>query len=191
MSMPQTARTIAGLMTALALCSYAAAEEKAKADPPSKPVERPALAMRLSGPYTHGNLTVFLIHGEDQMKGRKLLTLDEALEQKKVVVHETKTVNKLAIENVSNEEVFIQAGDIVKGGQQDRILALDLIVPPKSGIVPLDSFCVESGRWAMREGEAADKFESSKATASGKDLKSACRLRARSAASGITSPRHR
>ena len=123
------------------------------------------MAVRLTGPYTHGNLTIFLIHADDQMKGRKLLTLDEALEQKKVVVHETKEVNQLSIENVSNEEVFIQAGDIVKGGQQDRLLALDLIVPPKSGKVPLESFCVESGRWAMRQGEAVDKFESSKAAA--------------------------
>src|SRR5207302_1849548 len=154
----------------------AAAQEKGKPEtPPVKLVERPTVAFRLSGPYTHGNLTVFLIHGEDQMKGRKLLTLDEALEQKKVVVHETKDVNLLAIENVSTEEVFIQAGDIVKGGRQDRLLAIDLIVPPKSGKVPLESFCVESGRWAVRQGEAVDKFESSKSAAPSKALKAACR----------------
>jgi hypothetical protein len=166
----------AGLAATLALCGYLTAQDKGKADPPpAKPVERPALALKLSGPFTHGNLTVFLVHGEDQMKGRKFLTLDEALEQKKVVVHETKNVNQLAIENVSNEEIFIQAGDIVKGGQQDRLLALDLIVPPKSGKVPLDSFCVEAGRWAMRSGEAADKFDSAKAQAPQKDLKLAAR----------------
>ena len=178
MSLPHMVRLFAGLLTALALCSYAAAQEKGKAEPPpaQPPVERPAMALRLSGPYTHGNLTLFLIHGEDQMKGRKFLTLDEAMEQKKVVVHETKEVNKLSIENVSNEEIFIQAGDIVKGGQQDRLIALDLIVPPKSGKLPLDSFCVESGRWAKREGEAADNFGSSKSAAPNKDLKIACRL---------------
>jgi hypothetical protein len=178
MSMSQAARTFTGLMAALAVCCYAAADEKGKPEPPppAKPVERPPLALRLSGPYTHGNLTIFLIHGDDQMKGRKFLTLDEALEQKKVIVHETKNVNQLSIENVSAEEVFIQAGDIVKGGQQDRLLALDLIVPPKSGKIPLESFCVESGRWAMRQGEAADKFESSKSAAPNKDLKLACRF---------------
>jgi hypothetical protein len=176
MSMSQAARTFAGLMAALALCAYAAAQDKSKPEPPPvKLVERPAVALRLSGPYAHGNLTVFLIHGDDQMKGRKLLTLDEALEQKKVVVHETKDVNQVAVENVSNEEVFIQSGDIVKGGQQDRLLALDLIVPPKSGKLPLESFCVESGRWAMRQGEAVDTFGSSKAAAPTKDLKAACR----------------
>ena len=59
-------------------------------------------------------------------------------------------VNKLAIENVSDQDVFVQAGDVVKGGQQDRTLAVDMIVPPKSGKVPIESFCVEQGRWGYR-----------------------------------------
>src|SRR5688500_14711739 len=108
--------------------------------PPAK-----AEAHTISGPYTHENLTVFLIHGEDRSKGRKLLTLAEALAQKKVIVHETGTVGELAIENKSNEEVFVQAGDIVKGGQQDRTLSLDVVLPPKSGKIPVASFCVERG----------------------------------------------
>jgi hypothetical protein len=29
-------------------------------------------------------------------------------------------------------------------------------VPPTSGKVPLDSFCIESDRWAVCEGEAAE-----------------------------------
>ncbi len=78
-----------------------------------------ATAHRISGPFTHENLTVFLIHGEDRIKNKDFLTLQEALKKKKVVVHETQQVNELAIENVSKtEEVFVQAGDIVKGGQQ-------------------------------------------------------------------------
>jgi hypothetical protein len=166
----------AALMTTLTLCAAAVAQ-KGKPDepPPAKPIERPTMTLRLTGPYTHDNLTIFLIHGDDQMKGRKLLTLDEALEQKKVVVHETKEVNKLAIENTSDEEVFIQAGDIVKGGQQDRIIAIDVIVPPKSGKLPLESFCVEAGRWAAREGEAVEQFGSSKNAIPNAGLKGAAR----------------
>ena len=72
---------------------------------------------KLSGPYTHDNLTIYLIHGEDQLQGKTLLTLEEALEQKKVVVHETQQVNELAIENTSDEDVFVQSGDIIKGGR--------------------------------------------------------------------------
>jgi hypothetical protein len=86
----------------------------------------------LSGPYSHKNLTIFLIHGKDQTTGKPPLTLQEAMAQKKVVVRETGDVNNLTIQNRSREEVFVQAGDIVKGGQQDRVLALDLILPPKA-----------------------------------------------------------
>jgi hypothetical protein len=116
---------------------------------------------QLSGPFTHENLTIFLIHGEDKLKNKKFLTLQEALEQKKVVVHETSNVNQLTIENLSeNEEIFIQSGEIVKGGKQDRLLSIDLIVSAHSGKVPISSFCVEHGRWVKRGNEATDKFAS-------------------------------
>jgi hypothetical protein len=149
-------------------------------DPPKPegPAKTPP-AYRLSGPYTHGNLTLFLIHGEDLLKGRKFLTLDEALEQKKIVVHETKNVNQLSVENISaDNDVFIASGDIVKGGEQDRVLAYDLIVPAKSGKMPLASFCVESGRWNMRAGEEKATFGSSKDQIATKDLKLANRAEA-------------
>src|SRR5262249_43880082 len=110
----------------------------------ARPDDKPAAPPRLSGPFTHENLTVYLIHGPDQLKGARLLTLDEALEQKKVVVHETKNVGELSVENVGDVPVFLQACDIVKGGQQDRILATDLLLPPRSGKVPIKSFCCES-----------------------------------------------
>src|SRR5258708_4910382 len=110
----------------LVLCLVAGSFLGMGAEPPGQPAAPPAKpgvtsfgAFKLSGPYTHDNLSIFLIHGEDQLKDKVFLTLQEALAQKKVVVHETKNVNELAIENVSaSEEVFVQAGDIVKGGQQ-------------------------------------------------------------------------
>ena len=134
---------------------------------------------RLSGPYTHKNLTIFLIHGKSVTLSKNFLTLQEALEQKKVIVYETKTVSELAIENISNEDVYVQAGDIVKGGQQDRMLATDFIVPPKSGKMPIGAFCVESGRWSKRTGERVEVFSSSAEVASTRGLKLAAK-RARS-----------
>src|SRR5919106_1444544 len=77
---------------------------------------------RISGPYTHENLTIFLVHGKDTLTGKKFLTLQEAMERKVVIVHETRDVNELAIENLSSgEEIFVQAGGIVKGGEQGRV----------------------------------------------------------------------
>jgi hypothetical protein len=80
--------------------------------------------IQISGPFTHENLTIFLVHPPrgDNSGNRRYLTLQQAMEQKKVVVVETKQVNELAVEDVSDEEVYLQNGDIVRGGQQDRVL---------------------------------------------------------------------
>ncbi|HEV8587356.1 MAG TPA: DUF6569 family protein [Pyrinomonadaceae bacterium] len=132
---------------------------------------------RLEGPFTHGNLSVFLVHGKDKIKGQTFLTLEEALIQKKVVVRETRTVNELAIENLSNEEVYVQSGDIVKGGQQDRMLVVDLILPPRSGAIKIGAYCVEHGRWSQRGNEAAGVFGSSANTVASRDVKLAAKLK--------------
>ena len=85
----------------------------------------PAGAFQLSGPYLHEQLAVFLIHGPDQTDEQNLLTLEEAVALKRLVVHETGTVGELELENLSaTDYVFVQAGDIVKGGWQDRTIAV-------------------------------------------------------------------
>jgi hypothetical protein len=155
--MANRVRRLAAPLLVAGLVLAVAAEPVRKA-PPDKKSDKAAVAYRFSGPFVHDNLTIFLIHGDDQIKGKNILTLDEALKQKKVVVHETKQVNQLAIENVSTDEVFVQAGDIVRGGQQDRTIAFDMIVQPKSGKVPLNAFCVEAGRWTQRGKEARGHF---------------------------------
>jgi hypothetical protein len=129
---------------------------------------------RLSGPYTHGNLTVFLVHGKD-LTNKPFLTLQEALAQKKVKVFETKDVNSLAIQNLSNEDVYVQSGDIVRGGDQDRMISVDFIVPPRSGRMPIGAFCVESGRWNKRGSEENASFSSSENMIATKDLKLAAK----------------
>ena len=130
---------------------------------------------RLSGPYTHKNLTIFLVHGKNLIATKTFLTLQEGLEMKKVVVYETRSVNELSIENLSNEDVFVQSGDIVKGGQQDRMMAVDLIVPPRSGKMPIAAFCVEHGRWSGRGNERAGVFSSSSDVATTKEIKLAAK----------------
>lgn len=130
---------------------------------------------RISGPYTHKNLTIFLVHGKDLIPGKNFLTLQEALAQKKVIVYETKDVNELAIRNLSGQDVYVQAGDIVRGGEQDRMISVDFIVPPKSGRMPIAAFCVESGRWSRRGNEQTASFSSSENSIATKDLKLAAK----------------
>ena len=119
-------------------------------------------AYRLSDPVTHRNLAIYLVHGTSR-GGPVPLTLQEAMARKAVEVREIGRVNELQVENVGDEEVFIQAGDIVKGGQQDRVLSVSLLLPPRSGATSVASFCVESGRWSARAGEDVRMFSLSNA----------------------------
>lgn len=127
---------------------------------------------RVAAPVAHENLAVYFVHGRDTVPNARLMSLQEALERGAAVVHETSDVNTLAVENRSDEyELFIQSGDIVKGGKQDRMAATDMLVPPNSGAVPLPAHCVEQGRWTGRGTEDARQFASSEKFAAGKELK--------------------
>ncbi len=117
-------------------------------------------ATRVSGPFTHDRLSIYLIHGASA-GGPVPLTLSEALARKVFKVYETGSVNELAFENLGDEAVFLQAGDIVKGGRQDRVLTTSVLVPPKSGRMPIAAYCVEQHRWSARGGESAAYFASS------------------------------
>src|SRR5262245_60237821 len=160
---------------AVRLVWFAPDDAPAETDPPQVH-ELSGLNKRLSGPYAHQNLTVYLVHDENTLTGKTPLTLEEAMQRKLVIVHETEDVNELAIENVSaRDEVFVQAGDIVKGGKQDRVLGVDLIVTANSGRVPIDSFCVEHGRWTARGTESRTEFNSSADYAPSKAIKMAAK----------------
>lgn len=126
---------------------------------------------RLSGPYVHDNLAIYLIHRKGTTAQPAPLTLQEALAAGTVRLRETGKVNRLEIENLGDKAVFIQAGDIVKGGKQDRVVTASLILPAKSGAVPLAAFCVEKGRWSKRSGEAVNRFSSSTTRMPSKDGK--------------------
>jgi hypothetical protein len=156
----------------IALAALAAALLVA-ADEPPKPKDGPTPSVSFSEPVSHSNLTIFLLRGKDTVPAaHQFLTLQEAMEQKKVVVHETSQVNELGIENVSADvDVFVQSGDIVRGGKQDRLMACDMVVPPKSGKIAIPSFCCESGRWRQRGGESDKAFNKSESQAANREVK--------------------
>lgn len=116
---------------------------------------------QISGPYTHENLSIYFIHGESA-PGPVPLTLQEALQKDVVEVIETQEVNELKVRNKGDTGIYIQSGDIVKGGQQDRVITVSFVLPPNSGEVPLASFCVEQGRWSQRGDENVAQFSSAK-----------------------------
>jgi ARG and Rhodanese-Phosphatase-superfamily-associated Protein domain len=125
---------------------------------------------RVSEALVHENLAIYFIHGPSA-PGKVPLTLEEAMAAGTVRVRETGNVNQLEIENVGDSEVFVQSGDIVKGGKQDRTLMVSLLLAPNSGAIPIASFCVEQGRWTARGREDARNFSTASASVPSRELK--------------------
>lgn len=124
--------------------------------------------------YSYKNLSIYLLESNDQSPNQ-YLTLGEAMKQNKIELRETGTVSELSVDNLSDNYVFIMAGDIVKGGKQDRTIGIDLVLKPSAKKVPLQSFCVERSRWSQRGGENVAKFSVSAQTLSNRNLKIAAR----------------
>jgi hypothetical protein len=149
-----------------------------RAAPPEKLAVERSGRFKVQGPFTYRNLALYLVKGKDVVRDTKFVTLEQALRDGKVTVGETGDVRSLVISSAYDEEyVFIQAGDIVRGGKQDRTLSTDLIVPPGARKMPLQSFCVESGRWQARGTEQADKFSMSSNQVASRQLRVASRYR--------------
>lgn len=61
------------------------------------------------------------------------------------------TVNTLFAKNTSSDTIFIMAGEVVKGGKQDRVIGQDVVLVPGQEI-NLSAFCVEKSRWTTKDG---------------------------------------
>ena len=117
---------------------------------------------RITGPHAFENLEVYLLHGANLCGDHAFDSLSTALARKTAIVHETGTVGELEVENLSpDHDLLIIAGEVVKGGRQDRTLGVDLVVPARSGRVKVPAFCVEQRRWSRRRGEADHVFSES------------------------------
>lgn len=110
--------------------------------------------LSISQPHTYKNMTLFVIFRTTAETSEDFITLEEGLAQEMVVVSEKEEaeVETVQVENLSDKPLFIQAGDTLKGGKQDRIIRVSLVIPPRSGKVDVPSLCVEAGRWT---GQAA------------------------------------
>jgi cytoskeletal protein CcmA (bactofilin family) len=114
---------------------------------------------RISNPVVYDNLAVYFIHGSTNT-GPSPLTLEQATASGDVKIYGAAGV---MIENVSNQSVFIQLGDLLKGGLQDQVAGTSFILPPRSGRVPIDTFCVDPFRSTPRDGESPNGFRATSA----------------------------
>lgn len=135
-------------------------------DPGSPPAPAEAATVKIdgvgdlaiAGPYTHKNLSVYVVHRPKKEEGEpEFLTLEQGTKAGVVKVTEQKNaqVQQILVENNSDVPLFIQMGDLVKGGQQDRTIQASVIIPPRTPPTPIPSFCVEQGRWSGGKGFAA------------------------------------
>ncbi|UKN01960.1 hypothetical protein K6119_00330 [Paracrocinitomix mangrovi] len=128
--------------------------------------------VNISDPINFKNLQIFFIENAAPAACREeYITLQEAMDSNWVKIFETGEVNELEAKNYSDESIYINAGDIIKGGRQDRTLAYDVILHPKSRKQALTSFCVESGRWSQRGDEQADGFSETTKMISSREMK--------------------
>jgi hypothetical protein len=109
--------------------------------------------IRVTGPYVYDNMAVFLIHADKQEPG-DFLTLAEGLSKGLVEVTEKdqQQVRELLIDNKSDRPLYLQEGERLQGGNQDRIIASSLVIPAHSGKQTLPAFCVEQSRWMAGKG---------------------------------------
>jgi hypothetical protein len=123
----------------------------------SASVEVNGTAYRIHGPYTHEDLTVFLLCSRRQDE-HDFLTLDEGLQEGLVTIteQERERVGALQIENRSDRPLYLQEGERLVGGKQDRTIISSLVIPPRSGKTSVPTFCVERSRWV--EGDKGRKF---------------------------------
>ena len=167
------------VLTGLVLCAFSFAcssssrTVEAKSGGPTRPLRALASNInaparpewRLGSPFTHNNLTVFPVLGDESTSNADLITLDQGLRSGKVTIAEfgadgrsrtinrrqmgdSAEVNRLALTNKSGKPLVLIAGEMILGGKQDRIVGHDCIIESSNTPVPLDVFCVEHGRWS-------------------------------------------
>jgi hypothetical protein len=124
---------------------------------PSAVVDVDGTAYHIEGPFSHEDLTVFLLC-TDRQDGSDFLTLDEGLKDGLVTIteQEHERVGALRIENQSDRPLYLQEGERLIGGKQDRTIISSLVIPPHSGQTSVPTFCVEHNRWV--EGSKGREF---------------------------------
>lgn len=84
--------------------------------------------------------------------------ITEALSARQTAVRETGSVPSLLVENQGDKPVFAPAGMYLRGGGQDRMLAVSIVIEAHtSGEIPVR--CVERNRWNPRKGQPLETPE--------------------------------
>ena len=123
--------------------------------PPPHENEVIALVDRLTvhNPIYYKGLSVFplIVRHDRPLPGVE--TLAAAMGAGRLTIDELvpPVVERARFVNNGDLHIFAMAGEVIRGGRQNRTVRRDLLVPPHTSLV-VDLRCVEKGRWAGNEG---------------------------------------
>jgi hypothetical protein len=131
------------------------------------------LEVDYAGAFTFQNLKIIPIRAKPSFAEanqraanlNRALSLRQALSTNQAAITEhrddngrvSQEVNRLTIENFSDQPLYIMSGEVIQGGMQDRVVARDMVIEPRSGAVDVPVYCVEKGRW--EGGKKNEKFK--------------------------------
>lgn len=105
--------------------------------------------LRVQQPLRHQNLTLFPLTGsKGSLTVFEMLDAAIATGQVRVMEKGSGEVNAVRVRNTGKTYVFGMAGEIVSGAKQDRMLKVDVLLPPESEWLELPVYCTEHGRWS-------------------------------------------
>lgn len=151
-----TRRVLLTTLVALSLAVPALAEEGVELEP----------GLTLLPPISVEPLSIFpVVAKKKEAPKGDYLTLAQGLKEKLVAVAELGNgaeVNQVNVSNRSDKALLLLGGEIILGGQQDRVISSDTIIEPRHA-QKVTVFCVEHGRWS-----GAGQFTQSGGFAEGK-----------------------
>jgi hypothetical protein len=122
------------------------------------------LVVRYDSAWTFKNLKLIPVRYEgvpantieDLKPGAKIITLSDALRDKKIKIKELPPdvgadLSVLKLTNESNDFILINSGEVVTGGKQDRASGETVLLPPVKDDYFMKTYCMEKGRWTKKE----------------------------------------
>src|SRR5262249_23467299 len=109
-------------------------------------VTGPADAQTVLAPVVHGNLAIYPVHGTG-VSSPAPLALDAAMASGQARIREVPG-GRHTIDNLSDRAIFIQVGEMVRGGSQDQVAISSMLIPPGVSNFAIGLFCVERDRSA-------------------------------------------
>lgn len=125
---------------------------------PVRVVENYIHRLSIGSPVEYKNLRIYPLKMTAGIELDDFITLDEAMDKGWLKIREVGSgaVNTVEIKNNGDDPVFILTGEMITGAKQDRMIKADVLLPPNSGWVKVEVYCVEHGRWV----EVSKEFKS-------------------------------